>query len=1057
MVAYTGDGLVSGYSPSTKQLESDVYHLATNGTVDANAITRLDSSISDGSYPNRMLASAPIQITSGDVTANSLGSGGRSLGVNMYIAQASAFGIGVVPSPSQIRAAALANNAVWRSDTSHTTAGSRDYSITGPRPLRGLRYWIALIPMVRVSGNPASSDLTPSGMNTDSVGRAISFWSGRTPNKPVITSPASGSTYEDGDTITITINTSDPDESLSPDDADRYNRDVAGVEWQYAAYSPGATPAWQPLPFSPTSGGIQRRSWAIAGSYNDNDFAYLRKNFDGYEVQFGAEEYGVGIETGLIPFGSYQIRCRVFEYGHPYPAVASPIGSNVDTPTNFSPTDLENSFSQTVSPWSDPIYIQAGVVDVPAPLAISPRDDNAVTYGLDVRLFWKYLNTANPGYDQDSRVVQIREVGDPNWTTVVNGSGSLPYVDIVSSDPSDDDSPTIWEYLLDGNFELGTVDGWIATHDGPGSGTGRSASVTNENTSGQAKSGSRYLRIHHEPDYIDATVSYRRRVTLRPVDTSVTFTGWFYPNRWAEYYVVRAEWVDASDSSLGFGCEDFIYKSPGLPVPEGTDWGGYQPISTGDMDVPSGAVYLDISITADERLASPGTPYPAHRIDAMSIKGTKNAVEGFALSVGKHYEWRVKTTDTFSSESAFSLPARFWIVPNPNTGPTRPAPSFVPGGTLGCGTHRVEIYRRGGKKRVGEIRKASSINWGRLRDDISTAQIVIKDWDLDCGNLLASLQSWAYEVVIWRETGFSSDRVWEGPITLLRYERDQVTIEAKDVMGYAYRRIIKQGMDDTGTGDTVVNRALRILQNAFAPDNPAVLEYMQVITNSDDAREYRKIPAYSRTAYEEVDDMAANAGLDYTCVGRSIILWGTKHRIGTLPEFRDKDLGAVPIVTEYGMSMANRYAVSDGNGVWGEATRLDEFGNDDVYGLVEMLSSTWASDQDIQTDTYTEAGLETMRQGFATSSERSIADRYPPPVVVRIPDNTTLSPDTEISIQHLVPGVVIPLRSEGTLRTVVGNQKLDSVRVVESEGKEVISIVLSPFDRDSLNVEQGDG
>jgi len=154
--------------------------------------------------------------------------------------------------------------------------------------------------------------------------------------------------------------------------------------------------------------------------------------------------------------------------------------------------------------------------------------------------------------------------------------------------------------------------------------------------------------------------------------------------------------------------------------------------------------------------------------------------------------------------------------------------------------------------------------------------------------------------------------------------------------------------------------------------------------------------------------------------------------------------------------MSNSYAISDGNGVYGEATRLDENDEDPVYGLVEMLSSTWASESADETGTYTEAGLATLRQSFADASERSISDRYPPPVVVRVPDNTRLNPDTVLSIQHLVPGVVVPLRSTGTLRTVVATQKLDAIKVVEAEGQESITITLSPFSRDDVEVEEGE-
>jgi hypothetical protein len=283
--------------------------------------------------------------------------------------------------------------------------------------------------------------------------------------------------------------------------------------------------------------------------------------------------------------------------------------------------------------------------------------------------------------------------------------------------------------------------------------------------------------------------------------------------------------------------------------------------------------------------------------------------------------------------------------------------------TLGCGKHRVFVYRRGGKERVGELTGLTHIDWNRVRDDISDAKVVVSDWGIDCGDLLKKLQCWAYELVIFRDSGYRVERVWEGPITLLTYGADSVTIQAKDVMAYAYRRIIKQAMNDTGksltAGDSVVSRATRVLQYVFAPDDPNVLAYLKPMIRSDDPKQYRALPPYSRTAFEEVDDMAANAGLDYTCSGRAILLWSTKHRIGTLPEFRDADLGAPPIVSEYGMSMADRYVVSDGNGIWGEATRgLDPVsGNEPTYGLVEMLSSTWASESEEEAGTYTEEGI----------------------------------------------------------------------------------------------------
>ena len=39
-------------------------------------------------------------------------------------------------------------------------------------------------------------------------------------------------------------------------------------------------------------------------------------------------------------------------------------------------------------------------------------------------------------------------------------------------------------------------------------------------------------------------------------------------------------------------------------------------------------------------------------------------------------------------------------------------------------------------------------------------------------------------------------RVWEGPITRITYTTTDVEFEARDVMVYVYRRIMRQGYND---------------------------------------------------------------------------------------------------------------------------------------------------------------------------------------------------------------------------------------------------------------------
>jgi hypothetical protein len=86
----------------------------------------------------------------------------------------------------------------------------------------------------------------------------------------------------------------------------------------------------------------------------------------------------------------------------------------------------------------------------------------------------------------------------------------------------------------------------------------------------------------------------------------------------------------------------------------------------------------------------------------------------------------------------------------------------------------------------------------------------------------------------------------------------------------------------------------------------------------------------------------------------------------------------------------------------------------------------------------------TLVSSLRKQAVRNIADRYPVPVVVRVPDNSALSPQVNLSINQLIPGVWIPLRATLTCRQFAQWQKLDEVMVEEVGGQEAIRIILSP-------------
>jgi hypothetical protein len=425
-------------------------------------------------------------------------------------------------------------------------------------------------------------------------------------------------------------------------------------------------------------------------------------------------------------------------------------------------------------------------------------------------------------------------------------------------------------------------------------------------------------------------------------------------------------------------------------------------------------------------------------VDNAATASTSWTAPAGTFSYGYKYEWQVRTYDMTSTVSVWSVSTTFHAIQQPGWAVSAPifADNVYVQGPLGCGTHRVMVYDRGAKLRIGEITSCSQITWNRARDNISVSNITTTGFDGDCCKLLSEIRSMRHEIVLFRD----GVRVWEGPVTRMGFFKDHVEIEAKDVMQYVYRRIMRAGYNDAYPNQqSVVNRAAKIIIDALARDDPNVLPYLTQYSYPDDASQTRKRYPYQLTAWEEVDDMAHNAGLDYVVVGRRILLYDVHRPIGRLPLMSDNDFQDSPVVTEYGMSLSTYSAVTDNAGNYGAVGGYDPY-----YGYVEVLASSYSSSASADGEAYTPAALAALKAGFVSQAQRNAADAYPSPLVVRIPDNAALSPEVGLGINQLVPGVWIPLQSVATCRTMTQWQKLDSMSVTETGGNEQVTVVMSP-------------
>jgi hypothetical protein len=355
---------------------------------------------------------------------------------------------------------------------------------------------------------------------------------------------------------------------------------------------------------------------------------------------------------------------------------------------------------------------------------------------------------------------------------------------------------------------------------------------------------------------------------------------------------------------------------------------------------------------------------------------------------------------------------------------------------IGCEKHTAYIYDRGGMTRIapGPLTDVIRVEWNRVRDDISLGNVIVANPGPDCERILEHVSTSRHELVIYR----GKDRVWEGPITRMAHSRTTVEIEAHDVMHYPYRTILHAGYDNSHPNITTnLRRAWDMLTGELVRKEtltpPAnVLPHVVVLHAAGDARTSRKTAPYAASLFEQLDDMASKSGMDYTVVGRAIILSDTHTVLGVTGRMTDSDFIGDIIVTEYGMETTTFSAVTDGNETYGVAGQ----DADPFYGNWEVLHSPF---------TEAEAGAEPPTpEELATQAERNRDGREHPPVEVRVPDGSRLNPNGQWSIQDLVPGVRVPLIARVTARTISQMQKLDKVRVVDEGQMESVMVTLSP-------------
>lgn len=382
--------------------------------------------------------------------------------------------------------------------------------------------------------------------------------------------------------------------------------------------------------------------------------------------------------------------------------------------------------------------------------------------------------------------------------------------------------------------------------------------------------------------------------------------------------------------------------------------------------------------------------------------------------------------------------------------------------------HSVAYYDRGGQRRVNPLINLASIRWERTRSDFTTATAVISARNCEIqAQAIADIEAHFHELVIWR----GDSRCWEGPIRDVKWYRDRVEIIADDAGEYInnavcskewpppseggqpfmterVREIITYELTTPYTMDiglttpevVTVPRWENLGSGAwpFATYGPPanVLPFLDVRASTavpggllTDAR----VTAFQMYVGEHLKNLA-RGGLDFTTVGRALTVWDSAYELGRTRPLTDADfLGDVVVIASGGDQASIGHIVAQGEEQEDGTTIIpvgSAGGVDPFYGVWNDLRTREDEDE------------AATQQALNTQARRILSGRKRTPLQIIAPSGIRLG--VGLTIDDLIPGVILPVRATMNLKPVSQDQVLDRVTVNETANGETIDVALSP-------------
>ncbi|QCW22597.1 minor tail protein [Microbacterium phage Piperis] len=378
--------------------------------------------------------------------------------------------------------------------------------------------------------------------------------------------------------------------------------------------------------------------------------------------------------------------------------------------------------------------------------------------------------------------------------------------------------------------------------------------------------------------------------------------------------------------------------------------------------------------------------------------------------------------------------------------------------------HTALIYDRGGTNRWRQLVDLTSVRWGRTLDAFTDSEIILAGRSCDAqANVITGIEPRRHELVLWR----GSERVYEGPILDVKTYRDRAVIRANDIGEYLKGTTLSQDYP-WNTGETVsassalmTERVADILgieltegynmvvgtggaaMTVYVPrweelDPPAnVLPHIE-IRRSNTLLTRSNTLAFEMSVAEHLQNLS-EGGLDFTTVGRKLLIWDSAQSIGRTRVVTDADFDGELEIIKSGSDHYSISHVSAQRDPDEDASSVPSVGNaggqNPYYGVWTNIVSLSSEDGDSNP----------TQDALNSQAQRDQVGRTPVPLEIRVPDDASLRTSRGLGINALVPGVIMPVRADMNIRQVQQDQRLNKMTVTETAEGEKIGVTLSSW------------